>query len=68
MAKNSYFNNNNEGYEGSRYRCDHIIKKLEEKLYTRNQQDAHEEALREKNPALKDAWEQYQMLLKMSEE
>ena len=66
MTKGSYYNNN-DGYESDRYRCDHIIRKLEEKLYARNQRDAHEAALREKNPSLQNAWDHYQMLLRLSE-
>jgi hypothetical protein len=50
-----------------RYSADRIIQRLEEQLHARDEHDAREAALREKNPALKDAWDKYQMLLRMSE-
>ena len=63
MTKGSYYNNS----KAFRYEAEHVIEDLNEQLYDRNERDAHEAALREKNPSLQNAWDHYQMLLRLSE-
>lgn len=62
MTKGSYYNNS----KAFSYEAEHVIEDLNELLTISEQQQAHEAALREKNPALQEAWERYQILLRLA--
>lgn len=55
-------------FDGDRIdKRERIIRKLERKVKDFERRENHETYLRKKNPALQDAWEKYQSILRLVE-